>query len=421
MPGRPHRHPLVALLGAVGLMALIALLAAAVDAAVPAISAVIVAIVLGIAVRNTIGLAPALRPAVALTSKRALQLGIILLGTGLSVAAVLQTGGQAFVAIVLSVLVTLATVAALARRFGVPRDLAVLIAAGTAICGATAIMALAPLVRARATEVSFAIAVITLFGTGAIAAYPLLGHALAMSEHAFGTWAGMAIHETAQVIAAAFQYGDAAGETATIVKLTRTTLLVPLAIGLAVVTARDERRRADRWHHSPMPGSDAWERKMAAVRSSLTSVDVIDEDAARSDRPKYARTRDPHALGATQALHTQPNRQHPVRTDRALGHTRTRRAMRGPAVVEAAWHGTHAEAVCGAVETPARLAKPLPNGRQTVSIDPRRHEPVAVLNGAVPSTCGRWLAVVDQTEDASRAAPATRPTADASEHSTATC
>ena len=87
----------------------------------------------------------ALQPAVALTSKRALQLGIILLGTGLSVAAVLQTGGQAFVAIVLSVLVTLATVAALARRFGVPRDLAVLIAAGTAICGATAIMALAPL------------------------------------------------------------------------------------------------------------------------------------------------------------------------------------------------------------------------------------------------------------------------------------
>ena len=62
-----------------------------------------------------------------------------------------------------------------------------------------------------------------------------------MSEHAFGTWAGMAIHETAQVIAAAFQYGDVAGETATIVKLTRTTLLVPLAVALAVVTARDER------------------------------------------------------------------------------------------------------------------------------------------------------------------------------------
>jgi len=63
-----------------------------------------------------------------------------------------------------------------------------------------------------------------------------------MSEHAFGTWAGMAIHETAQVLAASFQYGDEAGATATIVKLTRTTLLVPLALALAVVSARDEQR-----------------------------------------------------------------------------------------------------------------------------------------------------------------------------------
>ena len=239
---RPQRQHVVAMIGGVGLMAAIALLAFAINAAAPAVSGIIAAIVIGIALRNTIGLNPALQAAVAVASKRGLQVGIILLGTGLSVSAVVETGGQAFLAIVLSVVTTLAIVAALARRFGIPRNLAVLIAAGTAICGATAIMALAPLVRARATEVSFAIAVITLFGTAAIAVYPLIGHALAMTEHAFGTWAGMAIHETAQVIAAAFQYGDAAGETATIVKLTRTTLLVPLAIALAAVTARDERR-----------------------------------------------------------------------------------------------------------------------------------------------------------------------------------
>ena len=233
---------MVAIAAAVGLMALVALLAFAVTSAVPAISGIIVAIVLGIAVRNTVGLRPNLQAVVAVASKRALQVGIILLGTGLSVSAVLETGGQAFLAIALSVATTLAIVAALAHRFEIPRNLAILIAAGTAICGATAIMALAPLVRARATEVSFAIAVITLFGTAAIAIYPLIGHALTMTEHAFGTWAGMAIHETAQVIAAAFQYGDAAGETATIVKLTRTTLLVPLAIALAAVAARDERR-----------------------------------------------------------------------------------------------------------------------------------------------------------------------------------
>ena len=236
---RPAAAPTV-----LALMAAIAALAIAVDAAVPAISGVIVAIVLGILVRTAFGIGGAQQVTTALASKRALQLGIVLLGSGLSVADVVQTGGRSLLAIVLAVAVTLVVVAALARRFGVSRDLAVLLAAGTAICGATAIMALAPLVRARATEISFAIATITIFGTAAIAAFPLVGHALGMSEHAFGVWAGMAIHETAQVIAAGFQYGDEAGATATIVKLTRTTLLVPLALALAAGTAREERRRA---------------------------------------------------------------------------------------------------------------------------------------------------------------------------------
>jgi len=236
-----QRQPLRAVAQGVGVMALIALLGVAVNGVVPTVSGVIVAIVIGMAVRNTVGLGYALRGVVAVASKRGLQAGIILLGAGLSVADVVHTGAHTFLAILLLVVTTLAIVGLLAHRLGIPRNLAVLLAAGTAICGATAILALAPLVRARASEVSFSIATITVFGTCAIAVFPLIGHALAMPENVFGIWSGMAIHETAQVIAAAFQFGDHAVETATIVKLTRTTLLVPLALALAAHATRVER------------------------------------------------------------------------------------------------------------------------------------------------------------------------------------
>ena len=111
---------------------------------------------------------------------------------------------------------------------GTSARLATLIGVGTAICGNTAIIATAPVIKAEDRDVSFAVATITLFGTAAVIVFPLLGHALGMSDVLFGHWAGAAVNDTSQVTATGFSYSVEAGETATIVKLTRNTLMVPV-------------------------------------------------------------------------------------------------------------------------------------------------------------------------------------------------
>jgi uncharacterized integral membrane protein (TIGR00698 family) len=126
----------------------------------------------------------------------------------------------------------------LGRLAGVPGRLATLIGVGTAVCGNTAITATAPVIHAQDEEVSFAIATNTLFGTAAVFLYPLLGHWLAMSNAAFGTWAGTAVNDTSQVVATGFAFSDAAGKVATAVKLTRNALMGPVIVGIGLVYAR---------------------------------------------------------------------------------------------------------------------------------------------------------------------------------------
>lgn len=203
-----------------------------------AVSEVILAIVLGLAVNALFpGMRKRLAPGTSFAVKRLLRLGIILLGLGLSFRAVVQAGAGALLVIVLTVAAALVVTRALGRLLGVRDKLATLIAVGTGICGASAIVAAAPAIEAGDEDVSYSIAVITVFGVLAIFAYPLIGAALALSEAQFGAWAGVAIHETAQVVAAGFAFGDTAGKIATVVKLTRTTLLAPLVLILGIMHA----------------------------------------------------------------------------------------------------------------------------------------------------------------------------------------
>ena len=110
----------------------------------------------------------------------------------------------------------------LARLVRVEGRLAVLIAVGSAVCGNTAIVATAPVIGARAREVAYAVATITLFGTLAVFLYPAIGRALALPQPSFGLWAGVAVHDTSQVIATSAAYGPGALDVATVVKLIRT-------------------------------------------------------------------------------------------------------------------------------------------------------------------------------------------------------
>ena len=128
------------------------------------------------------------------------------------------------------------------RLIGVDRKLAELIAAGTSICGASAVIATNTVTEAHDEDVAYAVACVTVFGSLAMFLYPALPGVLHLDTRAFGLWSGASIHEIAQVVAAAFQVGKESGEYGTIAKLTRVTMLAPLVIGLGLLASHRQRR-----------------------------------------------------------------------------------------------------------------------------------------------------------------------------------
>ena len=178
-----------------------------------------VAIVLGMIVANILPLPRLLLPGLKFTTKKLLPLAIILLGARLDFMAVVRVGVQALAMSVGTILLGVGLFVLLIEWGWVPRKLGLLLGVGTAICGGTAIVAAAPIIDADEKDVSFSIATVTLCGLAAMFLLPLVGELMHLSDRAFGIWAGLAIQQTPQVIAAGFAYSQPAGDTATIVKL----------------------------------------------------------------------------------------------------------------------------------------------------------------------------------------------------------
>ncbi len=186
---------------------------------------VIVAVLLGLILGNAFPIPASLGPGVRFSFYTVLRAAIVILGAQFSFLQVVAIGGKALILILILMTLALLVAHSLGRAMGIPGRLATLIGVGTAVCGNTAITATAPVIGARDEEVSFAVATNTLFGTLAVFFYPALGHWAGLSSADFGTWAGTAVNDTSQVVAAGFAYGDAAGEVATAVKLTRNALM----------------------------------------------------------------------------------------------------------------------------------------------------------------------------------------------------
>ena len=216
-----------------------ALVARVVTGFLPSIVAeVSVAILLGIIVASIAG--PRMRPlapGLAFASQRVLRVGIVLLGARLSLGEIARIGLPATGVIVVTMAASFAIVLLAARFVRVEGRLAVLIAVGSAVCGNTAIVATAPVIGARAREVAYAVATITLFGTLAVFLYPTIGRAFAVPQPSFGLWAGVAVHDTSQVIATSAAYGPDALDVATVVKLIRNALMAPLLLLIATAWA----------------------------------------------------------------------------------------------------------------------------------------------------------------------------------------
>jgi uncharacterized integral membrane protein (TIGR00698 family) len=198
----------------------------------------LIAVLLGMGWRQWGVVPAAYRPGIKFAMKRVLRLAVILLGLRLSVTEVLAVGPWGLGLVTIGTISTFYLTCWLGRWLGVNPRLAQLIAAGTSICGASAVVATNPVIEGSEEDMTYAIATITGFGTLAMLTYPLVGSLLQLSPSAFGIWCGASVHEVAQVIATAFQNGDLSGEVATVTKLSRVLLIVPIILSLGWQTQR---------------------------------------------------------------------------------------------------------------------------------------------------------------------------------------
>lgn len=208
-------------------------------------SPMILAIVIGIAFHNLVGTPAVAKAGVVFSLRRVLRLAIIILGLQLTAAQIAEVGATGIAIIALTLVSTFIFTVRLGRMLGVERKLAELIAAGTSICGASAVIATNTVTRAPDEDVAYAVACVTVFGSIAMFAYPLLPGLLGLDAHAYGLWAGASIHEIAQVVAAAFQDGQQAGEFGTVAKLSRVMLLAPVVLSLGLMATRRARRNGN--------------------------------------------------------------------------------------------------------------------------------------------------------------------------------
>lgn len=172
------------------------------------------------------------------TGKKLLQYAIILLGFGMNLYNVLHVGSQTLVLMAFTLTATFVTAYIAGKALKLDANASTLIGVGTAICGGSAIAATAPVIHAKDEEVAHAISTIFLFNIIAAFLFPALGHLMGMSDHSFGLWAGTAVNDTSSVVAAGYTYSTAAGSLAVIVKLTRTLMIVPVTLVLAIYTSR---------------------------------------------------------------------------------------------------------------------------------------------------------------------------------------
>ena len=181
-------------------------------------------------------------------SKYLLQYSIVGLGFGMNLESALASGREGMSFTILSVFGTMAIGMLIGRKLlGINRNSAYLVSTGTAICGGSAIAAIGPVIKAKDGEMSVALATIFVLNAVALFLFPMIGHALGLDQHQFGTWAAIAIHDTSSVVGAGAAYGEEALQVATTVKLTRALWIIPLALFTAVAFKGDGKKITIPW------------------------------------------------------------------------------------------------------------------------------------------------------------------------------
>jgi uncharacterized integral membrane protein (TIGR00698 family) len=202
----------------------------------PNIEYVLWAILIGLAISNTVGVPQIFRAGVA-TYEFWLKAGIVLLGARFLLGDVLKLGGVSLTLVAIEIVGAIAFMTLLGKLFGLKPKLTTLLAVGSAVCGVSAIIATQGAIEADEEDSSFAIAAILALGAISLFTFPLIGHWLHLSDHAYGLWAGLAVDNTAEATAAGALYSDAAGKLAVLAKTTRNAMIGFVVLAYAIYWA----------------------------------------------------------------------------------------------------------------------------------------------------------------------------------------
>jgi len=178
------------------------------------------------------------------TSKKVLKFAIILLGASLSIDTILNIGRMSLVVMCFTLLTCFGGGYFIGRALGINWKLSNLISAGTGICGGSAIAAISPVIEAKDRDIAYAMSATFLFDMVMILLFPLMGRWLGLSDVAYGLWSGTAVNDTSSVVAAGYAFSEAAGDFATMVKLTRTLSIIPVVIIFALLNAHIKKKEA---------------------------------------------------------------------------------------------------------------------------------------------------------------------------------
>ena len=200
------------------------------------IGASVIALFLGMLVNAVRKPTSATAPGIRFTSKKILKFAIILLGASLNIRTVLTVGKFSLTVMVFTLATCFGLGALIGKALGLNWKTSSLINAGTGICGGTAIAAIAPVIEATDMDIAYGLSATFLFDTVMIVVFPLLGRWMGLSDAAFGLWAGTAVNDTSSVVATGYAFSEAAGDFATMVKLTRTLSIIPAVLVFAAVS-----------------------------------------------------------------------------------------------------------------------------------------------------------------------------------------
>lgn len=208
------------------------------------IGASVIALFIGMIINHFFKPSPVFAGGLKFTSKKILKFAIILLGASLSIGTILKVGRLSLVVMCFTLLTCFGGGYFVGRALGLNWKLSNLISAGTGICGGSAIAAIAPVIDAEDSEIAYAMSATFLFDMAMIVLFPIMGQAMGLSDMAYGLWTGTAVNDTSSVVAAGYAFSEAAGDFATMVKLTRTLSIIPTVIIFALIQVRLKKKAA---------------------------------------------------------------------------------------------------------------------------------------------------------------------------------